>query len=97
MRCAAHILPPAYPATALAGRVTSAAAAVTGLAAGTPVAAVGGPDGSTGALGVAAHQAGVTVDIAGLDWLAVTLGYQSAAAASRPSEPAWTRRIRVIS
>lgn len=119
----AHILPPAYPATALAGRVTSAAAAVTGLAAGTPV-AVGGPDGSTGALGVAAHQAGVTVDIAGttdvllhitdappqypgngvilnahvlpqlwalggptgltgggLDWLAVTLGYQSAAAA----------------
>ena len=60
----AHILPPVYPATALAGRVTGAAATATGLAAGTPV-AVGGPDGSTGALGVAAHEAGVTVDIAG--------------------------------
>ena len=118
-----HILPPVYPATALAGRVTGTAAAVTGLAAGTPV-AVGGPDGSTGALGVGAYEANVTVNIAGttdvllhttgeppeqagngltlnayllpqlwtlggptgltggaLEWLAVTLGYQSASAA----------------
>jgi xylulokinase len=126
----AAILPPTFPATTLAGRVTAAAALVTGLVPGTPV-AVGGPDGSTGALGVAAHQAGVTVDVAGttdvllhtadaapehqgpgvvlnayllpglwtlggptgltgggLDWLAVTMGYQSAAAAYQALEPA---------
>lgn len=124
-----RILPPAYPATALAGRVTGTAAAATGLAAGTPV-AVGGPDGSTGVLALAANQAGLTVDIAGttdvllhvtdvppdqpgdglilnahvlphrwtlggptgltgggVDWLAVTLGYSSAAAAYQALEP----------
>ena len=124
------ILPPTFPATTLAGRVTAAAGLVTGLVPGTPV-AVGGPDGSTGALGVGAHQPGVTVDVAGttdvllhtagaaprqqgpgvvlnayllpglwtlggptgltgggLDWLAVTMGYQSAAAAYRALEPA---------
>ena len=125
----ARILPPAYPATARAGRITRMAAAVTGLPAGTPV-AVGGPDGSSGALGVGADRPGVTVDISGttdvllhvvdkppehpgdgvvlnaylltrlwalggptgmtgggLDWLAVTLGYPSAAAAYRALGP----------
>ena len=125
----ARILPPAYPATARAGRITRTAAAVTGLPAGTPV-AVGGPDGSSGALGVGADRPGVTVDISGttdvllhivdkppehpgdgvvlnayllarlwalggptgmtgggLDWLAVTLGYPSAAAAYRALGP----------
>ena len=125
----ARILPPAYPATTRAGRITRAAAAVTGLPAGTPV-AVGGPDGSSGALGVGADRPGVTVDISGttdvllhivdeppedpgdgvvlnayllrrlwalggptgmtgggLDWLAVTLGYPSAAAAYQALGP----------
>jgi xylulokinase len=59
-----HILPAVRPATAVAGRVTSAAAELTGLARHTPV-AVGGPDGSAGGLGVGACYAGITIDIAG--------------------------------
>jgi xylulokinase len=117
------ILPPAFPATTLAGRVTAAAALVTGLVPDTPV-AVGGPDGSTGPwawqrtrlaspsispgppmscctpptrcpstkgpgwvpnayllprLWTLGDPTGLTGG--GLDWLAVTMGYQLAAAA----------------
>ncbi|HIC89857.1 MAG TPA: xylulokinase [Anaerolineae bacterium] len=72
MGVAVDLLPPAYPSTMVAGRVTTTAAEATGLALGTPV-VIGGGDGACATVGSGAIAPGdAYIYLGSSSWIALT-------------------------